>query len=82
MISHIAQFQPASVSNTFCDVPPLLQTSGGKHAVHQGYSTSVASGPNKKITGGVRAAQNIDQITCASITAERCASWHKTEKSC
>jgi len=25
--------------------------------VHQGYSTSVASGPNKKITGGVRAAQ-------------------------
>jgi len=30
--------------------------------VEQGYSTSVASGPNKKITGGVRAAQNIDQI--------------------
>jgi len=28
----------------------------------QGYSTSEASGPNKKITGGVRAAQNIDQI--------------------
>jgi len=32
------------------------------HAVHQGYSTSVASGPNKKITGGVRAAENIDKI--------------------
>jgi len=31
-------------------------------ALVQGYSTSVASGPNKKITGGVRAAQNIDQI--------------------
>jgi len=28
----------------------------------QGYSTSVASGPKTKITGGVRAAQNIDQI--------------------
>jgi len=30
--------------------------------LEQGYSTSVASGPNKKITRGVRAAQNIDQI--------------------
>ena len=43
-----------------CDSAVISAMSGD--ALQQGYSTSVTSGPNKKITGGVRAAQNIDQL--------------------